>query len=481
MRSLFNLRNISYVISLTLAIGLLAFIVFQNLTPFGITTKYVMQSKNDHLSSLGPRDRVKEINQKGRVYYKQIDDIIYFSTNMPFHFDSATIRMQIKNDTPEQAVKVGYKDKGNWHYRTKVVDLPLIKEDEWSTIGQAPVLYQRNNTYKSLNSFYQSPPKESLVGLYDYNKDKLLNNKLSGYEPKKNTTVINVPIRGKVIMYAYLMNESFIMKITKQDLNRNKDNDAVAIKIFKDDEQVFATNINDDGVTDSSRKITKEQSVTIKNPGTELPEPGVYKIIIYANEDTILKQITTNLNKIVFESPIYLAGNANDYSPVVPQTKQTTLYTDALLLSFIAKNSYGLQRITTPTKTLRLTTRNKEGQIIPDKNITPIKIPENDVVIQAFAGYIAFERNQLFQPTIVRTIPITGKTDIELVDYLITEKKPANQQGEWRTVEQTYNIEDAVVDNGKLSWLIQAPRLKDSGKEITIGNVEVSLHKNPSL
>jgi hypothetical protein len=479
MKRLIMIRNLSYFISLTLAVGLIGFIILQNLAPFGITVKYDLQNKSKYLSTPGPKERVAKEDINGKTSYKQISDLIYFSTVMPFHFDKATVRIQLKNDILDQAIKVGYKDQEDWHYNNKVIDAPLLSLPSWSSVGDTTVLYQRKKTYSSVQDFFKRPPKDVLVGTYDYATDKLTKTTIPGYKPQTKETVINTPFRGKVTMFAYLQDEPFHMSVTKQDLNWYKDTDPATITVFKDDVKVFDTSIDDDGITDASRKITTPQTVSIKNPGPGLPETGVYKIVISASSDIIIKQIKTNLHKIVFDGTMLLAGNAEVYSKIISQTYPTTVYTNALVVSVLTYHDQALQRITTPKKTLRLTKVNQEGQIIPEDDLTQMTIPKNDVILKGYAGYFALDKNQFFLPTAFRTVTISQASDIDLVDYILTDKKPAKQIGDWRVVEQTYDLNDATIDNGKLSWLIQAPKLQDNHNTITIGDIEVTLHKKP--
>ncbi len=480
MKYLFTVRNLSYLTSLTIALGIVGFILLQNLAPLGITMKYNLQEKSKYISALGPKDRVKELTHDGETIYNQISDITYFSTDIPFHFDAATILMRIKNENPEQLVKIGYKDQEDWHYATKTVDLPLLTLPEWNTIEEDVVLYQREKKYSSIKDFYKNPPQEAIVGVYNYDTSMLFNKTLNNYSPQEKETVIHVPFRGKITLYAYLQNEPFSMTVTKQDMNWYKDADPAFIDVLKDETKVFSTQIDDDGIKDSSRRTSSPQSVTIKNPGPGLPETGIYKIIINASQDSLVKEIRTNLHKVVFESPVYLAGNASIYKNVIKKTEPTKFYTNALLLNILTYHPQGLQRITTTKKILQLTAVNKEGQIIPEQDITPVNVPKNDVIIQSFAGYIAFDQKQFFLPTKYRLLPITEEADLNLVDYVLTDKKPEQQAGDWRIVKQTFDLSNAIIDNNKLSWIIQAPKLRDSNNTITIGDIQVTFHKKPA-
>jgi hypothetical protein len=134
-------------------------------------------------------------------------------------------------------------------------------------------------------------------------------------------------------MYVYLNHEPFNMSFTKQDLNWYSDPDAAKISVYKGKDKVFDATIDDDGNSTSNQKPGFKQTVNIKNPGPGLPESGVYKIVIDAPDDSIITNITTNLHKIVFEGPLYVADNRAVYGGI-PKTNPTKLVTNAQSISF---------------------------------------------------------------------------------------------------------------------------------------------------
>lgn len=480
---LWNSRNISYILFLAFALGLIGFIFLQNLAPLGATVKYQLHEQNDEKISIHKQNnRIKEISKDGETVYQQTGDLIYFSTAMPFHFDRATVKLTYQDSTPIQSLLLGYKDQANWHYATKPLTTPFKELSTWQQIGTDPILYQRENTYASIDEFLKQPPSGSIVGLYNYSDvSSLYTASLPSYTPQDDQTIIETPLRGRHTLYTYVANEPFEMDIQKQDMNWYQGDDTMTVKIYKADVLVFEARADDDGVTDASRAVKAPQTVTIKNPGPELPESGVYKIVIEANGDTIIKRIATNLQKIVFEGQIFLAGNAAVYPKVIQRTVPTNLFTNALLLNFSTYHKEGLQRITSGAKTLRLTDVNKDGQIIPPDPISKITIPENDVIVHSHGGFIALSESQFFEPTPYRLLTLNDPDQLALVDYVLSSAKTPEIDNEWKVSEQTFDLSDAVIQDGRLSWLIQAPQLQKNNNTILIKDIEVTMQKNPIL
>ncbi len=361
--------------------------------------------------------------------------------------------------------------------------MPLLNDLSWSAIGMtSPVLFQRKQQFGTVDDFLAHPPTNALIGTYAYDKDfGTSKQQLPNYQPATTDTVIDTPLRGKHTMYIYLHHEPFHMIIEKQDLNWYEDPDPMTVTVYKDNDIVFQETVDDDGITDNSRKILPSQKIEIKNPGPDLPENGVYKVVIDANSDTIVKKITTNLHKIVFAGSVFPAGNNNVYGSVIATTSATTLYTNALLLSATTYHNAGLQNITVGNQTIHMEEINNIYPITPLGDITNVIIPKGDIIINGFQGYFAFSQDQFFNPTPYHILPINSKYDIPLVDYIITDYHPSTKIGDWQVAERTFDLQTATIKNNTLSWIIVAPQLNANNREILINNIDITFRKKPLL
>lgn len=476
-----RVRILGEFLGVILLTAFIAYILLSNFAPLGVTTEY--NSLNDHkdISELGPKNRVKTEINNGSIIYHQFHDLIYFNTNMPFPFETAKVRITFKNTDPTQTLSVGFQDQELWHYNTKALDVPFLNNLSWKKDGDNPILYQREKHFDSVDAFLANPPKDLLIGTYAYEPgfEKSLDTQLNDYSPASQATIIDTPLRGKHTIYAYLKNEPFKMTIQKQDLNWYEDPDVMTIKVYKDRDLVFQTTADDDGIIDNSKKVLTPQEVTIKNPGSDLPESGIYKIVIEGNGDSIIKRITTNLHKLVFAGSLFPMGNHDVYPQLIASTAATTVYTNALLLSAMSYHNAGLQKIQVGNQFLDVDTIKINKSITPPDPITQIILPKNDVLLNGFQGYFAFAENQFFLPTPYRIVPLTNKEDTEMVDYILTSYHPARKIDDWQVNELTFDIRSAFIKNGRLSWIITAPGLKDNNHEILIKNIDITFNKKP--
>ncbi|MBW3538347.1 hypothetical protein KY386_02550 [Candidatus Parcubacteria bacterium] len=346
----------------------------------------------------------------------------------------------------------------------------------WSSIGGGPYLYQKEPEFDSLESFLQNSPENKVIGTYDYDPAALTQNvRLPDYRPALKETVIDTPLRGRTVMYVYLDNEPFKMKLTKRDLNWYADPDVMNIKVYKQQDVVLEATIDDDGNDTDNRRVGLPQEVELANPGPGLPEAGVYKIVIDAPGDTALTRLETNLHKIVFEGPIYPVANKEVYGGLVEQTKPTNLVTDAPAVSFVTYHQ-ALQDVTVGGQMVNINQPQQAVKAANPGGQAAVTIPKSDVVVNGI-GYFAFTPEQFFTPTPYKILPIRDAKDLEQVDYVLTNYQKPRQEGEWLVAEREFDLSDAVIQKGKLSWLISAPGLKENNRTIEIKSIEMTLTK----
>lgn len=462
------------------SIGLIGSIFYFNFAPLGAYKKFSTDPEIANLT-LEPKDRILETSYKNNPVWKQGSDYIYFNVDMPYRFEKAKAKITFKNLSKDQGLSLGFKDKESWSYQTKLIDANPLNDLSWTFVGDNPRLYQKNPNYSSFQEFLQNPPENSIIGFYNFDSNYFKQTYLPDYSPSNSETTIEIPLRGKVVLYAYVNNEPFIMKISKQDLNWYEDPDIVSIKIYKDRDVVYQASISDDSITDSSRDVLPPEEVSIQNPGPGLPETGIYKVVIDAGSDSIITSIKTNLHKIIFDSPLYLASNSEIYPKVIAKTKENKLYTDALAITAQTLHEPSLQEIKIDNQTLKLNMVKKEEATNLTNEVSEITIPKSDLILKSLLGYFAFSKDQLFKPSKYKLLPITKKEDIDLTDFIVTNYHPSRAEGDWRIAEAEFDLSEAVTKKGGLSWIIKSPGLKEEDGEILIKNIELELTKKPLI
>jgi hypothetical protein len=470
-------KNFARIISSSLAVILIIYILMINLAPFGANDDFDFSNKG--VSQLGPAQRVINTNVSSKIS----SDLVYTTSKMPFHYDRAKVKVIYKNPNPNQEIFFGYQDQNLWHYNVKTLDEPFMNNLKMIRVGNGPYLYEKENTYKTIEDFYNNPPKNSVLGVFDYSENDILqpNASIANYAPSSQMTSIDIPLRGKLVMYAYLKNEPFNMSITKKDINRIPDPDTVKISVFKGSTKVYDATIDDDGNNTDNQHAGPPQTIKIKNPGPGLPETGVYKIVFDTTGDVIFSNITTNLHKLVFEGPINPIASALVYPRLVHQTKPTDIYTNASNLTAKTFHTQSLQTITACNKQTKINSVEEPVNISVGgscQDLVKITSPINDITYNGI-GYFAFNPDQFFQPSPYKILPINDSDDVSHSDFILTNYPGAKSTNNgWKETDLDFNLKDGVVKKSKLSWLIHAPGLKENKGRIEVKNIEFKLTKD---
>lgn len=477
-----KIRTISRILSVVTFLIILSAVALVNISPFGSVTAY-RSGLNNGLSVLGPGDRILGVQTGEGNFQKIVDDLVYFNTDMSIAYDQVKVRITFRNPAEDQEMYIGYKNQPQgWHYDLKQFDVPFLDNlSGWSISGTGPYLYQRIKQYASVEDFLQHPPPKSNIGVYNYDPEALkqFTTILSGYKPSSAETVIDTALRGKHTMYVYVKDEPFTMKITKQDLNWQENPDPLTIKIYKGNELVYKNTEEDDGITSASREIMPEKIITVENPGPGYPESGVYKVILDCDQDTVIKRISTNLHKIVFEGAVFPIVNSEIYPQMIKKTRQETYYTDSLSISALTYHPESTQSMKIGDNFLQLTEIKQSETSQTGGGLTAVTVPKSDVIMKGYLGYFAFSKDQFFRPSPLFIIPISEAKDIESVDYILTDYLPGVINGDWLVTEHTFDLQTPVIAAGKLNWVIESPHLKDNIQGIIIKSIETDMVKKP--
>lgn len=428
------------------------------------------------------KGKISDLTPSGRVINfpkppLMTDNLIYFETTSK-GYDSATVVLTYSSLNPHQEIQLGYRDNSTWHYHTKPIFLPFFEGLTWEKVGNSPpFLYQKSPVFASTENLLKNPPKDKAVGTYYLTEDHSIN-VLNGYAPKSSETVINTPLRGSHTFYTYLNDEPFRLSIEKQDLNWYEGADTLEIKVYKDKKLLSQKKIEDDGVTDTSRIPGITQAEVIKYEEGN-PENGVYKIVLKAGNDLMIKSIKSSFNKIVFEGPVFPLSGSEIY-PMAGESAESLIYTDSSKLSFVTAHEKSLSEIDISGKKLTMDKTSTPFKFESQSERNIIKASKGDVKIDG-NGYFSFDIDQFFTPFIYKKFEVKSTDDLSQVDFLLTDySKPFDEDG-WKTKEINFSLTDAYYSNGKLSWLIKAPNLKESGGKIMIKEIKVILHQDPII
>jgi len=230
---------------LVLAVILSWFAYFKIVPSGKISYVYNFSKLSFFIGKLSPAERV--IANQGSAEVR--GDPVYFSLRPPRRFEQASVTIKFKNTTDFPVVELGLlNDKIAWGYDLKPLENKIIDQLSlvWPAVNSQNGirLIEREKKYDTVEEFLSNLPASNEIALYDYSlKNNFL---LDKYQPAKEKQLVNYSFRGAYQFYTYIKNEELDYVFEFTDLNANRDNDPVDIKVYSADGLIRTEHIADD-------------------------------------------------------------------------------------------------------------------------------------------------------------------------------------------------------------------------------------------
>lgn len=192
------------------------------------------------------------------------------------------------------------------------------------------VNYNYNNIDDFLNGFSDTVKNNKVCYLNVENLgDK---NLLDDYTPSDKMQTFDKPIRGFQVLETYLDSEELNFNFDYYDLNQESKKSDFAIFVYKDDEKIAEKKITDDGNSSGDQKESEIKTIELR--ANDLPK-GKYKIYLDANDDIIVKAISTTQKYWAFLDKINFYDADSGFE----------IFSNANLLQFEANSNNALQKV----------------------------------------------------------------------------------------------------------------------------------------
>ncbi|MFA6272556.1 MAG: hypothetical protein WC693_05655 [Patescibacteria group bacterium] len=463
-----------------LGVSVMLFVMVFNkyFVPLGkLEVVYDFSEGSDYISKLEPWQRLlppEEINGDWSQAMK--DDLVYFDVKIPRWFQTVTAEITFQNDAVP-ILEIGARADSAGNYLSKPLQNKLIDLLDWKkeTLNQT-TLYQKDDKYADVQSFITRPPIDEMVGEYFYSLEK--NKIIPDYQKSRDKTVIDSSLRGSHTLYTYLKDEDLNFSFGKFDLNWYAGPDTVTVDVYRQSngEKIYTAELSDDGETGITGIYKSNQNLSVIIPN--LAE-GVYRMEIRGSDDTVISRISADQHLIVFGKSLFLMDNQEYFKTLAPGSKPTKLITASSVLNFKTSHPAGLQKVLVGAQTVNIDLVNKDFNYQNNSGLVQISVPNNDLNI-SYNGFMAFTRNQYFNPLPDNISGINGNTDINSLDYIITDYTSPKNEGGWMMNTATFDLNRLYkTDNDNIRFRISAPQLSGTGEVIKISQIKISYEKPP--
>lgn len=450
---------------------LLGFLLFKYFAPFGKVVSYTFTSKLPGAQDAttfptAPASSLKipsQIIKTGQVR---------FSINLLSRdIESIQAKLRFKKNTREIKIGVRGNETDSFTY------LPLyqsqLQDLAWPQINDSGfTLWQKAKTFSGIGNFINNVSPEKKTASYFVDFDKLSLLKPAPTSGDVHTLVTGL-LRGTHTFLVRVDKAPLILNVTKQDMNAYEGEDKVKIVVTKDGKSVAEQTIADDGITTASNLKMQPQETTITV--TDI-KPGLYKTDLFVEGkggDSLITKIDVNQKKVVFENYIFILGD-----------KPSTLWINSKNISISTLHEAGKQTVKLNGNVdLKIAEVEKKyvfdlEQLSGNKasssssSLYKLEFPKNDLVVN-YDGYIVFNKDNYFEPDIIKTVPLMTLDTLDDVDYVLATYQKAKQDGDWMVAEATFDPKDIKITGDKLYFSLEIPDLAKSGGELEIDSLEV--------
>lgn len=479
MKKFFNqLYIVTRAIIVISPVALLIWLVRQDLVTTGtLQFNYDFSKLSPSITELFPANRLSEVfhSKQGGFWQNITQEPVYFEVRLPQKFEHAEVEVAFLNPS-QNLFQLGLKTlgEGDFNYYFKPLDNKILNNLDWYRLEDSRgTLWQRNKQFLNLDQFLEE--KQALNGLSAYGFDLGRKFIMPAYQPDNKIRVYDKTLRGEHSFYTYLKNEPINFTFTIQDINRSDGPDPFVIKAYNSEgELADIVQIPDDGYISKKDPATDKRNIWLYKDS--LPE-GVYRIEIEADDDILVREISTTNRYLTFINRLYLADNL-EYADGLTDIafKPTAIYSTIPRLGFETSHPEGLQTVGLgANQSIALKETHRNYFVTPDQLPTTIISPLNDLKIFG-RGLMSLTEESYFNPEIY---DLSDAYLSDESDFLISSYALPKNMGGWQVNKVNFDLSNAQINNRKLRFALSAPELNDSNSEIAIKYIKVVLTKKP--
>ncbi len=510
-----RILKITRVILIAIPVIILVFILNKRLAPFGILEDvYSFKKEGIFISKIFPSSNVENIEKNtetGEIYQRVKEDPVYFEVALPFAAKLVDVEMEYYNpEAPifQLGVRQKSEEEGKEEYFIEPVENKIIERSGWFRFEdqkrgiiflQKPQIKEENsqedtsldtmveNTnsqvitppYASFDEFLKNIPSDKIIGQYLYDFHQHLY--VKDYQPSNSVIMFDTVLRGRHEISTYVEDENldftfFYQERTPWELSEAED---FKVKIYKGDQ--FITQFAQSDFTKKEDVVLgKERFLRIF---LENPTRGFYNLKIDIDPNLIINKFYTYQHLFGFKDGLFLddPGRSSQFFVNSPNIRFKTDHETGLQAVAINDQKLNIDRLHAVFSSNIF----EESQDIEQNDLQnslqsdfkKVVIPKDDLIM-SYNGFATLESEDL-QKLILNTVVLDNYplNDYQDFDFIVSKYyEPIEAVKGWKSFKKTFWIEDLIVKDNKLRFLISIPGASRY-ENVKIGQIKVKFIK----
>jgi hypothetical protein len=410
--------------------------------PTGIFQRtFVFDGTSPWFNTFLPGQRVTSPGRQpeGWVGQRIFEEPVYASARIPGAYDEVEVQLDLR-PTRQPLLELGLANREGDQF----VMVPI-----WSEVLQRG---WRQVTRASTTGYVRSDlPDQTLI-------DAPANAQLvwQGEGPTRNLMdrraeqrTYDISLRGGHDFHFIPVNGVIDLKLSIQDVNRNRGANSVAFRLTQGDEVLWTDAIGVSGIRDTRPTKVYDKSIRI----TDL-RPGIYRLSVIADDDIFIRRISTTAEHWVLGPRLYF-GDVNGFATSTPSGRAWTnsqhVKIDTVHKEGLQQVRFGSARVdlreTHTSYPLSRDPRERTGEQLLEAARADVRILGD--------GFFAFDRDRLFYPVPRRLTdvsdPIAEGIQVIYTPYL----QPQERETGWKEVRGRYRI--AAEAGQSIRLVLSAP------------------------
>jgi len=468
------IRRLIQLIIVIIPIGLFIWLLVIDIAPSG--ERFAVWRVDHHtpfIDRLLPDQRVQvgQETQEGIGYLSIIEDPVYFGVHLPHtDFDQISVDLTMR-PIDQPIVELGLlRDVTSQAYELRPLYNAFIENLHWDVLEQDGVyLYQRVQTYDSLEAFYTNPPERSHVGVY--HADMETPYRMPAYQPLGALQTFDVSLRGYHKAITYIKDEPFDLSVSWMDMNRTAGADDGVIRVRDEDGEIVYEYVFEDDANITENQISHDAEARVVL--SDLDE-GVYSMEFSGTSDIFWRSFTTAQRYFTFVNKIALADDVG----YLTDPRSTTFYTNAKHLTVQTLHADSMQRLTVGSDDISVdVTHEKFFHTVDDSGVVSGVSPVGDIEIIG-DGKFTFSPGAFFDPDPV-TMNAYTDADVQEIDYVLTTYVSPEDwiPGQWMIRGGTFDL-DLGMQN-EVKFTVSVPGMETYQGMVDVLGVDVTFEKEP--